>query len=172
MRTPARHRGDVLVPLRGGFAKRERPRRDPKVEESEEVDHSGIPPVPVGGPFVYPIHVASGAGYGNYFMAHAHRHAPHGWLPAVRFLVEECGADVSVRDANGYTPLHHAAARGDNELIEYLIEQGADVSVVSRKGQTTADMANGPAERITPFPATIELLVNLGAKNNDSCVSC
>ncbi len=150
------------------------PRRRPMEEEQqkEEQDHSGLPPVPVGGPFIYPIHAAAGAGYGQYFAGNAHRYVPDNWLPAVKFLVEECGADVNLRDANGYTALHHAASRGDNELILYLIEQGADVSVVSRKGQTTADMANGPIQRVSPFPETIELLVGLGAKNNDNCVSC
>ena len=93
-------------------------------------------------------------------------------LFAVKYLVEECSADVNLRDANGYTALHHAASRGDNELIKYLVEKGADVTVVSRKGQTTADMANGPIQRLAPFPDTIALLVSLGATNNDKCVSC
>ena len=132
----------------------------------------GDPPVPVGGPALLPIHAASGAGYGQSFAGNAHRYVPGNWLPAVKFLVEECGADVNARDANGYTPLHHAASRGDNELILYLVEQGADVKATSRKGQTTADMANGPIERVPPFPETIALLTRLGAKNNDNCVSC
>ncbi|MDH3223762.1 MAG: ankyrin repeat domain-containing protein, partial [Gemmatimonadota bacterium] len=138
----------------------------------EPVDHSGLPPVPVGGPAVFPIHAASGVGYGEGFAANAHRHVPDAWLPAVRYLVEELGADVNARDHNGYAPLHHAAARGDNELIEYLVSRGADVTVVSRRGQTTVDMANGPVQRIQPFPATIALLESLGAKNNHNCVSC
>ena len=68
--------------------------------------------------------------------------------------------------------LHHAASRGDNELVKFLVEKGADVTVVSRKGQTTADMANGPIQRLSPFPATIDLLVGYGAINNNNCVSC
>jgi ankyrin repeat protein len=90
----------------------------------------------------------------------------------MRYLVEELGADVNARDHNGYSPVHHAAARGDNELIEYLVSQGADVTVVSRRGQTTVDMANGPVQRITPFPETIAFLESLGAKNNNNCVGC
>ena len=140
--------------------------------EGDEEDHSGVPPVAVGGPFIYPIHVAAGAGYGQYFASNAHRHAPDKWLEAVKFLVEECGADVNLRDANAYTPLHHAASRGDNEMIEYLISKGADVMAVSRKGQTTVDMANGPIQRVQPFPETIALLESFGAKNNDNCMSC
>ena len=60
----------------------------------------------------------------------------------------------------------------DNELVRYLVEKGADVKVVSRKGQTTADMANGPIQRVKPFPETIDLLISYGAVNNNNCVSC
>ena len=135
-------------------------------------DPSGLPPVPVGGPAVHPIHAASGVGYGQGYAGNAHRHVPDGWIPAVRYLVEELGADVNARDHEGYAPLHHAAARGDNELIHYLVSRGADVMVVSRRGQTTVDMANGPVQRIQPFPETIALLEGLGAVNNHNCVSC
>ncbi len=138
----------------------------------EETDHSGIPEVPVGGPFIYPIHAASGAGYGQWFAGNAHQHVPDNWLAAVTFLVEECGAEVNIRDANAYTPLHHAASRGDNEVVQYLIDKGADVKVISRKGQTTADMANGPVERVPPYPETIALLESYGARNNNDCHSC
>ncbi len=135
-------------------------------------DPSGLPAVPVGGPGVEPIHAASGAGYGLGLAGNAHRHAPNGWLPSVRYLVEELGADVNARDYNGFAPLHNAAARGDRELIEYLVNRGADVTVLTRKGETTADMANGPVQRVTVFPEIVALLERLGSKNNDNCVSC
>jgi len=165
------HGADPEIPTRK-IAGRRPQVRDPMEEGEEKTDHSGLAPIPIGGPFVYPLHAAAGAGYGQYFMAHAHRHVPDNWLPAVSFLVEQCGADVNARDANGYTPLHHAASRGDNRLVAYLIEKGADVRAVSRAGQTTADMANGPTQRVAPFPDTIALLVGLGAVNNNKCVSC
>lgn len=135
-------------------------------------DPSGLPPVPVGGPGAWPIHAASGVGYGEGFAANIHRVVPDGWMPAVRYLVEELGVDVNARDHNGYTALHHAAARGDDEMILYLVERGADPLAVSRTGQTTVDMANGPVQRITPFPSTIALLEGLGAVNNHNCVAC
>lgn len=121
---------------------------------------------------VYPIHAAAGVGYGNGFAGNSHRHAPEGWMPALKFLVEEMKADVNKRDLNGYTPLHHAAARGDNEMIQYLVSKGADVKAVARNGRTTVDMANGPVQRLRPFPETIALLEKLGAKNSHRCVSC
>ncbi len=135
-------------------------------------DMSGLPPVPVGGPAVHPIHAATGVGYGEDFAGNSHRHVPKAWMPALRYLVEVRGADVNARDHNGYSPLHHAAARGDVEMIRYLVEHGADVTYVSRKGQTTADMANGPVQRIQPFPEALALLESLGAKNNHNCLSC
>jgi ankyrin repeat protein len=135
-------------------------------------DPSGLPPTPPGGPGVYPLHAAAGAEYGEGFAGNAHRHAPDSWLASVKYLVEELGADVNGRDDGGYTPLHHAAARGDNEVILYLVSKGADVKAVSRRGQTTADMANGPVSRISPYPETIKLLVGLGAINNNRCQSC
>ena len=135
-------------------------------------DMSGLPPVPVGGPGAWAIHAASGIGYGEGFAANVHRHVPDAWVAAVRYLVEEHGADVNARDYNGYNAVHHAAARGDNELIEYLVSKGADVTAVSRRGQTTADMANGPVQRILPFPETVELLESLGSHNNHNCVAC
>ena len=79
---------------------------------------------------------------------------------------------MNARDHNGYSPLHHAAARGDNELIRYLVSKGADPTAVARSGQTTADMANGPVQRIQPFPETVALLEGLGSKNNHRCMSC
>ncbi len=141
-------------------------------DEEEEVDPSGLPPIELGGPGVFPIHAASGVGYGQGFAGNAHSHAPRGWVPAVQFLVEEIGADVNQRDYNGFTALHHAAARGDDELVLYLVGEGADVTAVARTGQTTADMANGPVQRVTPYVETVRLLESLGSKNNDNCVSC
>ena len=129
-------------------------------------------PIPPGGPGAYALHAAAGVEYGEGFAGNAHRHAPDGWMPSVKYLVEELGADVNARDNDGYTPLHHAAARGDNDMIQYLVSKGADVTAVARSGQTVADMANGPVQRVSPFPATVALLEKLGSKNSHKCVSC
>ena len=130
------------------------------------------PPIPPGGPGAFPIHAAAGVEYGEGFAGNAHRHAPDGWMASMKYLVEELGADVNARDNDGYTPLHHAAARGDNDMILYLVSKGADVTAVARSGQTTADMANGPVQRVSPMPATVALLEKLGSKNSHRCVVC
>jgi len=140
--------------------------------DREVKDVSGLPAVPVGGPAVTPLQAAAGVGYGEGFAANSHRFAPGGMLAAVKYLVEDLGADVNAYDHEGNTALHHAAARGDVEMIQYLVAKGADVKAVTREGRTTADMANGPVQRIQPFPEAVALLEKLGSKNNHKCVSC
>ena len=130
---------------------------------------------------VTPLLVAAGDGYhGNDAVT-----VPYGRMPAVKYLVEECHADLNATDkkagestvtthtnSRAYTPIHSAAARGDNEMILYLVSKGARVDMVGKNGLTTADMANGPRERIQPFPETIKLLISLGSKFSNRCISC
>ena len=131
-----------------------------------------LPPMPAGSPGIGPLHAAAGVGYGEGFAGNAHRFAATGMMSAVKFLIEEVGVDVNAVDDDGNTAVHHAAARGDNEMITYLVSKGADVTKVNRSGLTTVDMANGPVQRTQPYPETIKLLESLGAKNNHKCVSC
>jgi ankyrin repeat protein len=149
-----------------------RPRLGDASERTSLQDVSGLPPVPVGGPGVPALLAASGQGYGEGLAANHHHYSPGGMLPAVKYLVEELHVDVNARDHEGNTALHNAAARGDNEMIKYLVSKGADPKAVNRSGVTTVDMANGPVQRITPFPDTIKLLEDMGAKNNHHCVTC
>lgn len=140
--------------------------------QARPTDQSGLPPVPAGGPHVPPFHAASGVGYGTSRVAQQHRHVPDGWMAAAKYFVEELGVDINIRDADGFTALHHAAARGDNDMILYLVKHGANVMAVNRAGQTVVDMANSPEQRTQPFPETIKLLEGMGAKNNHKCQAC
>jgi ankyrin repeat protein len=140
--------------------------------DGPRADRSGLPPAKNGDPSVTALHAATGVGYGTSRVGQQHRHVPEGWLPAVRYLVDELGLDVNARDHEGYSAVHHAASRGDNAVILFLVERGADVNAVSRRGQTTIDMANGPQQRVQPFPETIRLLESLGATNSNRCLSC
>ncbi|MBA3270054.1 MAG: ankyrin repeat domain-containing protein [Acidobacteria bacterium] len=148
------------------------PRRNPEDPTQPSGDSSGLPPLPIGGPHVTPLHAAAGVGYGFGFAGNSHHVAPGGMLAAVKYLVEEAGQDVNARDADGNTAAHHAASRGDNAMLLYLVSKGATVTSVNRAGQTTVDLANGPVQRVQPFPETIALLEKLGARNNHKCVSC
>jgi ankyrin repeat protein len=145
----------------------EYPPPDPTIE-----DVSGLPAPVVGGPNISPLLAASGEGFGWSFTANHHRFAPTGMLPAVKYLVDVLHADVNATDSAGYTALHNAASRGDNEMIVYLVSKGANPKAVNRKGQTVADMANGPMQRIQPFPETLALLAKMGVQTKHPCVSC
>ena len=140
--------------------------------QEEKEDVSGLAPVPPGGDAVSPLLAAAGVGYGRGFAANSHRHHPAGSMTAVRYLVEELGADVNARDHDAYNALHHAASRGDAEMVQYLFDKGCDISAISRRGQSTADMANGPVQRVQPFPEALALLEQLGSVNNHNCVGC
>ena len=140
--------------------------------EATELDPSGLPPIPVGGPAVHPLHAASGVGFGTSRVAQQHRSVPDGWLPAVRYLIDELGIDPNLRDHDGFNAIHHSAARGDNETILFLVSRGTDINAISRRGQTTADLANSPEQRAQPHPATVALLEKLGSHNNHQCRSC
>ena len=133
---------------------------------------------------ITPLLMAAGAGYhGNNELT-----TPAGRMATVQYLVEVLNVDVNQADtapasprndtmntsraAGGYTALHNAAARGDNAMILYLVSKGARVDAVSRNGTTVVDMANGPRQRIQPYPETVALLELLGSKNSHKCVSC
>jgi ankyrin repeat protein len=135
-------------------------------------DVSGVPPVPVAGPGVPALLASAGVGYGEGFAGNSHRFAPGGMLAGVKFLIEVAGADPNGRDHEGNNAIHHAAARGDLEMIQYLVSKGTDPLAVNREGQTTIDMANGPVQRVQPWPEVIKYLEGLGAKNNHKCLSC
>jgi ankyrin repeat protein len=156
--------GGAAPPARAGRGAIPGPGLDPVVDSAARAAVPGLG--------VYALHAASGVGFGNGFAGNSLRHAPDGWMPAVKYLVDVLHADVNIRDQNGYTPLHNAAARGDNEMILYLVSKGADVKAVAKNGRTTVDMANSPVSRTRPFPETIALLEKLGAHNSHNCVSC
>ena len=140
--------------------------REGRQNDGRLQEDSGLPRIPEGTPNMYPIHAAAGGGYmglGAFLM----NHVPNNFLNTVRYLVEELGADVNLRDSWGYTPLHYASVRGGNDLIEYLVSRGADVGAISRLGQSTADMARGGRAGYfsrPSYPGTVDLLVGLGSE--------
>jgi hypothetical protein len=63
-----------------------------------------------------------------------HAAAREGDLVALRSLL--AGGDPDVRDADGRTPLHDAAAAGQAGALEVLIEAQADLDAIARSGRT------------------------------------
>jgi ankyrin repeat protein len=139
--------------------------RQGRQQDGRLQEDSGLPIIPEGTPSLYPIHAAAGGGWLGVGASMVHS-VPANFLNAVRYLVEEHGADVDQRDSWGYTPLHYASVRGGNDVIEYLVARGADVKAVSRLGQSTADMArggNGGYFERPAYPETVALLQRLGS---------
>lgn len=139
--------------------------RERRQQDGRQQEDSGLPTIPKDAYNAYPIHAAAGGGYTG-LGAFSIRNVPDNFIPAVKYLVEEHAADVNLRDSWGYTPMHYAAARGDNELIRYLVSRGGDVTVISRLGQSTADLARGGRSGFftrVAYPETVELLQSLGS---------
>lgn len=130
---------------------------------------------------VTPLQVA--AGYG--IEPQVTNFAPNQRLAAVHYLLEEVGVEVNTRDNQGYTPLHGAALTANHDLLVYMVAMGADVKAragnifggegqadkdaAGGKGDTVADMANGPRAHNMQFPETVDLLVGLGSENSNNC---
>ncbi len=139
--------------------------RERRQQDGRQQEDSGLPYIPTDAFNAYPIHVAAGGGFtglGSFSI----RNVPGSFIPAVKYLVEEHGIDVNTLDSWGFTPMHYAAARGDNELIRYLVSQGGDVTVITRLGQSTADMARGGRSGFftrVAYPETEKLLLELGS---------
>jgi len=113
-----------------------------------------------------PLMTAAGVGWAAYWT----QNAPYSRLDAIKFCLEH-GAQVSARDAKGYSALEGAAFRGDNESITYLIANGADVYAKTKAGDTVADLANGLFEHAVVHPDTVALLERLGSANSHNCRS-
>jgi ankyrin repeat protein len=140
--------------------------RENRQEDGRVAEDSGLPVMPEGWPNAYPIHMAAGGGYLG-LGAFQQNNVPNNFIPSVQFLVEELKLDVNLPDAWGYTPLHYAAVRGDNALIEYLVSKGANIKAVTRLGQSVVDMTRGGRNGFfsrTPYPLTEELLLRLGSE--------
>jgi len=139
--------------------------RERRQQDGRQQEDSGLPSLLEGMPSAYPVHIAAGGGWLG-LGAFSVRSVPDQFMSALRYLIDEHGADVDLRDSWGYTPLHYAASRGDNEMIRYLVTQGADVSAITRLGQSTADMARGGRAGFftrVAYPETVALLQGLGS---------
>ena len=139
--------------------------RERRQQDGRQQEDSGLPSIPEGVPSAYPVHIAAGGGWLG-LGAFSVRSVPDQFMSALMYLIEEHGADVDLRDSWGYTPLHYAASRGDDEMIRYLMAQGADVGAITRLGQSTADMARGGRAGFftrVAYPETVTLLQSLGS---------
>jgi hypothetical protein len=124
-------------------------------------DVSNRSTIRTGASVVPPLLAAAGAGCGGRGATNIHNLAPMGMVASVKYLFEELGADVNAVDHEGNTAMRNAGARGDVEMILYLVAKGADPRPLTA-GKATADMANGPVQRIQPWPRHLRCWRNCG----------
>jgi cytohesin len=88
----------------------------------------------------------------------------YGWTPLmraasrnrtamVRLLLEDPRTDIAHRDDDGATALHRAAEEGHSEMVELLVELGADVRALDASGRTAAMRAE-----LAQHPGTVRRL--------------
>jgi ankyrin repeat protein len=88
------------------------------------------------------------------------RAACYGRLTIVKILVE-AGADMKARDEDGWTVLHRAAWKGDAELVQFLVDNGALELL-----DVTDNAGNTPLHRAARNLPVAQMLVESGARVN------
>lgn len=84
---------------------------------------------------------------------------------AIKFLIE-LGVDPKTAVSTGENPLHGAAYRGWNSVVQLLADHGTDVNAISKSGTTPWRAASGQGDRLGGVlfnTETAALLVKLGA---------
>jgi len=81
-------------------------------------------------------------------------------IKALELLVLEIGTDIHSVDRSGQTAVHGAANVSGNEIIKFLVAQGADPEALDNRGRTPHDVA---MRTLRPRPITAALLRELAA---------
>ncbi len=93
-----------------------------------------------------------------------HRAAYKGDLEKVKKIIERNPSQINVQDNLGYTPLHLASGKGHIEIVEFLLNHGADIELEIFIGDTPLLLAARYA-RDGQYE-TIKTLLEHGAKVN------
>jgi len=107
-----------------------------------------------------PLMAAAGV---NWVLAQTWTESPELLLEAVQMCVS-LGMDVNQANSMGVTALMGAANRGSDDIIRYLVDQGADLTMQDNESRTALDWAKGvflathPPE---PKPDSIALISQL-----------
>jgi ankyrin repeat protein len=83
---------------------------------------------------------------------------------AVKVLLDG-GADINAVNEADFTALHGAAYRGLNEVIQILVDRGANINARDFRGRTAYRLAEGSKQsfQFQAWPETAEFIKKLGA---------
>ena len=83
---------------------------------------------------------------------------------AIRVLID-AGVDVNTANEADFTALHCAAFSGMNELVQYLVDRGAEINARDWRGRTPFRLAEGAKQsfHFQAWPEVAALLQKLGA---------
>jgi ankyrin repeat protein len=70
-----------------------------------------------------------------------HRAAYYGDFDKVKEIIERSPDQINVQDEQGFTPLHLASGKGHTEIVEFLLNHGADIESEIRVGETPLMLA-------------------------------
>lgn len=89
-------------------------------------------------------------------------------LEALKVAVD-AGLDIHQANSKGETPIHGAALRGADTIVQYLVDHGAALNEKTKQGYTPLDIAMGKnslAQLPVPRDSTVALLKNMGARES------
>ena len=114
-----------------------------------------------------PFMVAAGLGRATYTPREPRGVRSPSAEEAVRLLLE-AGAEINAVNEADFTALHGATFRGLNEVIAYLVANGADIDARDFRGRTAYRMAEGSKQsfQFQSWPETAALLERLGANTS------
>lgn len=79
-------------------------------------------------------------------------------------LLRENGANINAeltgRNAMGWTAIHYAVINGDTDLVKYLVKHGANINKATAEGSTPLFLA-----KLEQYDEIIKILKNAGAKD-------
>ena len=75
-------------------------------------------------------------------LLHAAKSTRSGNQDIIKHLIHVHNININVADVNGNTALHLAGANGNVEVVELLVNRGADINIQNLNGQIADDLAN------------------------------
>ncbi|XP_026687360.1 protein phosphatase 1 regulatory subunit 16A-like, partial [Diaphorina citri] len=76
-----------------------------------------------------------------------HIAAANGYLRVVEYLLDQHHVATDVQDKDGWQPVHAAACWGHVDILEILVQNGADLNAKTKHDETPADICEDPELR-------------------------